>query len=71
MINDPRAKQKLDAFFEHWLELEERDLSKDAKLYPQFDARRSPTCATRSTSSSTRSSGARAPTTASCCSPTT
>ena len=38
MIADQRAKQKVDAFFEHWLELEERDLSKDSKLYPQFDA---------------------------------
>jgi len=37
MIGDPRAKYKLKSFFEHWLELEERDLSKDAKLYPQFD----------------------------------
>jgi len=38
MIKDARAKEKLDSFFEHWLELEERDLTKDAKLFPQFDA---------------------------------
>ena len=38
MISDTRAREKLDAFFEHWLELEERDLTKDVKLYPQFDA---------------------------------
>ena len=38
MINDARAKQKLHAFFEHWLELDERDLSKDAELYPEFNA---------------------------------
>ena len=39
MLKDPRAKEKLDGFFEHWLEMEERDLSKDAKIFPGFDAR--------------------------------
>ncbi|MFT4547905.1 MAG: hypothetical protein ACI8XO_000198 [Verrucomicrobiales bacterium] len=38
MISDPRTKEKLDGFFEHWLELEERDLTKDEKMFPGFDA---------------------------------
>jgi len=38
MIKNPRARAKLRAFFEHWLELERGDdLSKDPKLYPGFD----------------------------------
>ena len=38
MVKDPRAAAKMTAFFEHWLEMEERDLSKDKALFPQFDA---------------------------------
>ncbi|WP_436715746.1 DUF1592 domain-containing protein [Roseiconus lacunae] len=37
MLRDPRAKAKLQRFFASWLEIEERDLSKDTALYPQFD----------------------------------
>lgn len=37
MIKDPRAKEKLDDFFAHWLEMEERDLTKDTKIFPHFD----------------------------------
>jgi hypothetical protein len=33
----PRARHKLHGFFEHWLELEDRDLAKDQQLFPQFD----------------------------------
>ena len=36
MLNDPRAKDKIRVFFEHWLEMDERDLAKDEKLYPEF-----------------------------------
>ena len=39
MLNDPRARHKLHGFFEHWLELEDRDLAKDQQLFPQFDDR--------------------------------
>lgn len=38
MMTDPRTKQKLSGFFEHWLELERAELiSKDPKLFPDFD----------------------------------
>ena len=37
MLNDPRARAKMRDFFEHWLELEERDLAKDKQMYPEFD----------------------------------
>lgn len=38
MLSDPRAKTKMQGVFSHWLELEERDLAKDATLYPDFNA---------------------------------
>jgi len=39
MIADPRAKAKLHGFFQQWLELERAEnVSKDAKLFPGFDA---------------------------------
>ena len=37
MIKDRRAQSKIRQFFHHWLEIEERDLSKDNELYPDFD----------------------------------
>ena len=37
MLRDPRAKAKLRGFFNRWLEIEERDLSKDSTMYPDFD----------------------------------
>ena len=37
MLRDPRAKAKLRGFFNHWLEIEERDLSKDNAMYPEFN----------------------------------
>jgi len=37
MLADPRARTKMQGFFRHWLELEERDLAKDKQLYPDFD----------------------------------
>lgn len=37
MLKDPRAKTKTQKVFSHWLELEERDLAKDEKLYPEFN----------------------------------
>jgi hypothetical protein len=37
MLADPRARAKLMGFFRQWLEFEERDLTKDEKLYPAFD----------------------------------
>ena len=37
MLEDPRARAKMGGFFEHWLELEERDLAKDKSLFPEFD----------------------------------
>lgn len=39
MVRDPRAYSKLRRFFDHWLELEERDLMKDRRLFPEFDDR--------------------------------
>lgn len=37
MTNDPRTRSKLGEFFNHWLELDERDLAKDRSLFPTFD----------------------------------
>lgn len=37
MVSDHRTKTKLRGFFEHWLELEERDLAKDKAMFPEFD----------------------------------
>ncbi|MGE9267513.1 MAG: DUF1588 domain-containing protein [Verrucomicrobiales bacterium] len=38
LLEDPRAKHKINRFFYHWLGLSERnDLSKDPKLFPGFD----------------------------------
>ncbi len=37
MLYDPRARGKLREFFDRWLELERaRDVSRDAKLFPEF-----------------------------------
>ena len=39
MLNDPRAKVKVRGFLMHWLRLDQdRDLGKNAKLYPEFDS---------------------------------
>lgn len=37
MLQDSRTRNKLNGFFEHWLELEQRDLAKDKQIYPEFD----------------------------------
>lgn len=37
MLNDLRTRYKLSGFFRHWLHLEERDLTKDKELFPDFD----------------------------------
>jgi len=37
MVGDERTRLKMRAFFEHWLEMDERDLAKDKTLYPAFD----------------------------------
>jgi len=38
MVNDPRCRSKLRAFFLSWLKVEHvPDLAKDSKLYPDFD----------------------------------
>lgn len=37
MLNSPRTRFKMRGFFDHWLEIEERDLSKDEQLFPDFD----------------------------------
>ena len=37
MLDDPRARAKIGGFFEHWLEMEERDLAKDKSMFPEFD----------------------------------
>ncbi len=37
MLRDGRARAKMRGFFQHWLELEERDLSKDEQMFPDFD----------------------------------
>jgi len=39
MLSDRRTRHKLDGFFQHWLHLEERDLTKDSQLFPEFDER--------------------------------
>lgn len=39
MLRDPRTKQKMQVFFQHWLKLEgESDMQKNAELFPGFDA---------------------------------
>ena len=38
MLDDSRARAKLAGFFGHWLEIADRDLSKDRDLFPEFDA---------------------------------
>jgi hypothetical protein len=39
MLADPRARQKLQVFFEHWLQFDHfKDLGKDSESYPGFDA---------------------------------
>jgi hypothetical protein len=38
MIQDPRTRAKLDAFFHHWLAIEEaEDITKDPNAYPGFN----------------------------------
>jgi len=37
MVGDERSRLKMRGFFEHWLEMDERDLAKDKTLYPAFD----------------------------------
>ncbi|MBL8892127.1 MAG: DUF1588 domain-containing protein [Planctomycetaceae bacterium] len=37
MINDGRTRHKMRGFFQRWLMLEQRDLTKDAALFPGFD----------------------------------
>jgi hypothetical protein len=37
MLKDPRAQAKMQGFFHHWLEIDDRDLAKDKQLYPEFD----------------------------------
>jgi hypothetical protein len=37
MLADLRTRHKIHGFFAEWLELEDRDLSKDRQLFPQFD----------------------------------
>ena len=37
MLADSRAQAKIRAFFHHWLEMEERDLAKDKKIFPDFE----------------------------------
>ena len=37
MLGDPRARSKMQYFFQHWLQMNRvEDLSKDAKVYPGF-----------------------------------
>ena len=39
MVNDPRAKSKMQEFLHHWLRVDHfPDISKDRTLYPEFDA---------------------------------
>ncbi len=39
MIGDPRTRQKMRGFYEHWLELERAEaIAKDPKAFPDFDA---------------------------------
>lgn len=37
MMSDARSRHKLRGFFQRWLMLEQRDLTKDAALFPGFD----------------------------------
>ncbi len=37
MLSDSRARHKMRGFFDHWLEIEDRDLSKDEQRFPEFD----------------------------------
>jgi mono/diheme cytochrome c family protein len=37
MLQDSRTRHKLQGFFRHWLMIEQRDLTKDATLFPGFD----------------------------------
>ena len=37
MLDDPRTRAKVRDFFNHWLELEDRDLMKDPERFPDFD----------------------------------
>ena len=37
MLGKPQAREKMRAFFRHWLELDERDLTKDSAMFPEFD----------------------------------
>lgn len=37
MVKDPRTRAKLHRFFRRWLEFDERDLTKDRELFPDFD----------------------------------
>jgi hypothetical protein len=37
MLADPRARAKMRRFFHHWLEIDERDPTKDPEIFPQFD----------------------------------
>ena len=36
MVDHPLTRFKMRSFFEHWLELEERDLSKTLRCYPRI-----------------------------------
>ena len=38
MLSDWRTRQKMREFFQHWLEMGERDLSKDRQRFPEFSA---------------------------------
>ena len=37
MMDHPRTRLKVRRFFEHWLELDQRDLVKDKQEFPEFD----------------------------------
>ena len=37
MVAHPRTRAKMRSFFHNWLELEDRDLSKDKQMFPNFD----------------------------------
>ncbi len=36
MLEDPRARAKMNMFFEHWLEMDGRDPAKDRLVFPDF-----------------------------------
>jgi hypothetical protein len=38
MLSDPRAREKMRSFFDHWLEIDEREVAKDQEKFPEFDA---------------------------------